>query len=426
EEKTVEALRNFLSKGLPDFMVPARFVAMDKLPLSPSGKIDRKALPDPGEEFKTGKVFIAPNNEQEKHMIEIWAATLGIRPEVISMEDDFFALGGNSLKAVMLISKIHQRLEVQISIQMIFQNATPKSLIDHMHKIKFENYQFDAHLIPLQANGSRAPLFVVPGIEGKCFYLVEMAKALGNDQPVYGFQYMGLLDGEDPFDSIEQMAAFNISLIRKVQPQGPYQLAGHSMGGWIAVEIAKQLTEQGEKVAFLGLFDSYSPNVLREMNVHPVSSQNDDLRNLLMLLERLFAYKGTDFGYAELEENLLQMDHKNRIAHVREWIISNGLLPNTFTDKEIWQWAKLIGANSRISYEPSRINLQALLIKADITYRDHSNLSECLGWTKILDSDLEIRTSPGDHINMMSSQNAIDLAKILKENLQKSMSILEI
>ncbi|WP_262481055.1 amino acid adenylation domain-containing protein [Algoriphagus alkaliphilus] len=419
EEKTINELRGLLSRTLPEFMVPARFVQLDKLPLTGSGKTDRKALPAPGEDFKTGKVFIAPNTQQEKIMIEVWAATLGIRPDVISMEDDFFALGGNSLKAVVLIAKIHQRLEVQIPVQMIFQNSTPKSLIDHFEKVESNDDQFDAHLIPLQPTGSKTPLFIVPGIEGKCYYLIELAKSLGEDQPVYGFQSVGLLPGEQPFETVEEIAAYNIGLMKKVQTQGPYLLAGHSMGGWMAMEMANQLLRQGEKVAFLGLLDSYSPKVLADLGGFQIHSKERDINDLLMLVERLAEFFATNLDYHELKEKLDQLDHQGRLSLVLQWTVSNGLVPNAFSQEELWQWARLIGTNSRISFKPTKTGQITHLFKAEINGRENLNIADCLGWSATL-PNLKIQETPGNHISMLHHPHLNSLANAIKECIQKA------
>ncbi|MBC6367517.1 non-ribosomal peptide synthetase [Algoriphagus sp. AK58] len=419
-EKTVEELRSFLGQTLPEFMIPARFVAMEKLLLSPSGKIDRKALPAPDENFKTGKVFIAPETDLEKAMIEAWATTLSISPDVIGMEDDFFALGGNSLKAVMLISKIHQGLKVQIPIPIIFQNPTPKSLMDHIHLGKAENFLFNEHLIPLQPNGDKRPLFIVPGMEGKSYYLADLAKALGKDQPVYGFQYFGLLNSEDPFESIEEIAAFNIRLMRKVQAQGPYQLAGHSMGGWVAVEMANQLLQQGEKIDFIGLMDSFSPQVLADLGGFTLHSKQQEVNDLIMLVERLVEYMSPDLNFYELKEKLEQIDSKERLSLVHQWTVSKGLIPDSFSRQELGQWAKLIGTNSRIHFEPTKIDQITHLFKAERSSRKDENIPECHGWTATVSSDLIIHGTPGNHYTMMLSPHVQSLAKAIQDCLQKS------
>jgi amino acid adenylation domain-containing protein len=420
EKKTVHELRNSLSQSLPEFMVPARFVQLDRLPTTGSGKVDRKALPAPEEDFNTGKAFIAPITFKEKAMIKAWAATLGISPEVISMEDDFFALGGNSLKAVMLISKIHQSLEVQIPIPVIFQNPTPKSLMNHIDLAKGENDPSDLHLIPLQSNGTKRPLFIVPGIEGKCYYLLELAKELGNDQPVFGFQYVGLMNGERPFERVEEIAAFNISLMKTVQTHGPYQLAGHSMGGWVAVEMANQLLQQGEKVSFIGLLDSYSPQAIADLGGFSHHSTETDINDLIMLVDRLVAYDSPELDSNGLKEKLEQTEPKERLSMVHQWTVSQGLIPSAFSQQELGQWANLIGTNSRISFKPSKTDQIIHLFKAESSSRVNQDIADCLGWSTTVGNKVKIQETPGNHFTMMHSPQAQILATAIRESIQEA------
>jgi tyrocidine synthetase III len=419
EKKTVNELRYSLSQSLPEFMVPARFVQLDRLPTNGSGKVDRKALPAPEEDYKTGRSFVAPQSAQEKTMIEAWSATLSISPEVISMEDDFFALGGNSLKAVMLISKIQQRIGVQIPVHIVFQNPTPKSLIDHIDHTQPKNPESDSHLIPLQPIGWNAPLFLVPGIEGKCYYLTDLAKALGKDQPVYGFQYVGLMNGERPFETVEEIAAFNISLMKRVQAQGPYQLAGHSMGGWVAVEMANQLLQQGEKISFIGLLDSYSPQVLADLGGFSLHSTERDIHDLIMLVERLVAYYSPDLDFHGLKEELEQTDPKERLSLVKDWTVLKGLIPSTFSQEELGQWAKLIGTNSRISFAPRKINQITHLFKAESSNRVDQPIAECHGWSTVVNSNLIIQSTPGNHFTMTHFPQVQTLANAIQKCIQK-------
>jgi len=417
EEKTVHELRGLLSKTLPEFMVPARFVQLEKLPLTGSGKTDRRALPSPGEEINTGKVFVAPTSEKEKMLIKVWAETLGIRADAISMQDDFFELGGNSLKAVMLISKIELSLQLKLPIQLIFQHATPQALMSHLEKRRVDFPEYDPHVFPLQPRGSKTPLFIVPGIEGKCFYLNELAKSFGLDQPVYGLQYVGSIKGEKPFDSIEQMAAFNIGLMKKLQPQGPYLLAGHSMGGWVAMEMAHQLHQQGEKIGFLGLLDSYSPKVHALREGFQIHSQDQEINDLLMLAERLLEYSGSTANFQELKESLAQIDSNLSLSNLQQWTVSNGLIPSDFSVEDLGQWAKLIGTNSRIHFEPKKTAESTTLFKAVENNHVEQAIADCLGWSATV-SQLNLQETPGNHFSMMYHPHVTSLAAAIQDCIQ--------
>jgi amino acid adenylation domain-containing protein len=117
-------LRDYLANRLPDYMVPAYFVQLDHIPLTPNGKIDRNALPGP--KTKTGKNYIAPRNEIEKKLADLWSEILGVEKKKISINDNFFHLGGHSLKATVLAARLHKQLDINVPLAEIFK--TP-----HLH-----------------------------------------------------------------------------------------------------------------------------------------------------------------------------------------------------------------------------------------------------------------------------------------------------
>ncbi|WP_297336892.1 non-ribosomal peptide synthetase [Algoriphagus sp.] len=416
-EKTVEELRGFLGQTLPEFMIPARYVAMENLPLSPAGKIDRKALPEPGESILTGTEFIAPRTKQEKDIVELWSKTLGLRIEEIGIEDDFFALGGNSLKAVSLIAEIQKHLLKKLPLHEVFKRTTVRAQSDFLNDLKTDKSQTESSLIPLQPKGIKTPLFIAPGIEGKCYYLVELAKALGEDQPVYGFQSVGLLAGEEPLTSIEAMAEFNIQLMKKIQPSGPYLLGGHSMGGWVVMEMSNQLRKQGEKVVFLGLFDSYSPTIFEQREGFSIHSNDQEINDLLLLLQRLADYYDPEINLSELKKILDLVAQSDRTEKVNQWAISKGLVPANFSQEEIKRWAQVIGINSRMSFQPKSTKQKTILFKAEETESETSEVPRCLGWSSVMTTTLQIAVTPGNHISMMIEPNVTYLAKAIQANL---------
>ena len=121
-ELTIAQLREQLAQTLPSYMIPAHFVQLDKLPLTPNGKIDRKALPAPDGKLSTGVAYVAPRSETEQALAEIWQEILGAAQ--VSVHDNFFDLGGHSLRAMTLVSRIHQQFEVEVSLRDVFGHPT--------------------------------------------------------------------------------------------------------------------------------------------------------------------------------------------------------------------------------------------------------------------------------------------------------------
>ncbi len=252
-------LRAYLATSLPEYMIPAAFVRLDALPLTRNGKVDRRALPIPGEEAFAYQSYEAPQGEIETQLANIWAELLHF--DQISRHDDFFALGGHSLLAVKMVTRIHSQLGFEIALRTLFEAPTIEKLAQRLLKLDhLPDASFDV-VFPIKPKGTQLPLFCIhPGF-GLSWGYGGLAQYLDIDQPVYGVQARGL-DGMSPLaKTIEEMVADYIEQIRRIQPKGPYHLLGWSFGGSLACSMAAQLKEQGDEVALLALLDtdSYYP-----------------------------------------------------------------------------------------------------------------------------------------------------------------------
>jgi len=248
-----EALAAFLSKKLPDYMVPVKCIALENLPLTNNGKINKKEL-----ENLEGidKIFIAPATEIEIKLAAIWQDLLNI--EKISIDDNFFELGGNSLLVVVLFEKIKKEFRKSFPLAILFSAPTIYQLASVL-KLTQETFSASSSIVPIQSNGSKAPLFCVHAGYGNVLFYGNLSLCLGQDQPFYGIQAKGINGTEIPFTQMGQMANYYIREVRKVQPEGPYYLAGYCLGASIAFEMAQQLTYEGQKVALLATFNGISP-----------------------------------------------------------------------------------------------------------------------------------------------------------------------
>ncbi len=281
----LDALRGRLAGLLPDFMVPTVFVALETFPLTPNGKLDRRALPRP--DLTARSAGRAPRNPQEEALCGLFAEVLGTTG--VGIDDSFFALGGHSLLATRLISRIKTVFGVRVSLRALFEAPTVARLLQ-----RFDSEDPGdglAQLMPLRPDGDRPPLFCVHPASGLSWAYVGMLQHLHPDQPVYGLQARGIAEERALPGSLEEMAADYAAQIRAVQPTGPYHLLGWSFGALAAHAVATTLQEQGESVAFLALLDGYPPSgtgpvdadvpdevdilhgLLRDMGIH------DDLRD---------------------------------------------------------------------------------------------------------------------------------------------------
>jgi amino acid adenylation domain-containing protein len=253
-EINISDVRSFIKTKLTDYMIPSAFQILDALPLTPNNKLDRKRLPEPSRENFT---VAPPRDELELKLIQIWEKVLDLQP--IGIHDNFFDLGGHSLVALQLFAQIERIWNKQLSWAILFESSTIAEIAELIR-------QEDAPttwspLVLLKSNKTNTPLFCIHPLGGTVFCYYDLAKKLGEDRPIYGLQSRGIDGKQQPFDRIEDMASYFIRSIQTVQPDGPYLLLGYSLGGTIAFEMARQLAEVGQKVAFLGLLDVRSPTL---------------------------------------------------------------------------------------------------------------------------------------------------------------------
>jgi len=264
--------RRWLQEKLPDYMVPSKFIAMEALPLTSTGKLDRRALPPPQFDRATfGAVFNQPRDPIETDLSKLWSELLRI--ERVGIHDNFFDVGGHSLLAIQLISRLRQAFGTAMPVRTLFDSPTIAQLavrIEESRRGKIAATPADemtwTYLVPIQRSGTKKPLFLVPGGGGgeeEFLVYARLARLVGDDFPFYGLQASGWDGQREPHTRVEQMAADYIEEIRSFQPNGPYHLAGECVGGIVAYEMGRQLLEQGHEVALLLLLDTPRPTTSR-------------------------------------------------------------------------------------------------------------------------------------------------------------------
>ncbi|HEX6472291.1 MAG TPA: amino acid adenylation domain-containing protein [Streptosporangiaceae bacterium] len=256
-----ELIRDDLAGFLPRYMMPNRIVVVDALPLTANGKVDRKALAasDQANVEFGDRPFVAPRTPVERTIHDIWRRELG--RDAVSVEDDFFASGGNSLIAVRLVNRINRELRCDLPLQVLFDCPTIEELAAKVDGGTAAPSP-SSRMVRLRGDGAaRPPVYCWPGLGGYAMNLRQLAGELAIDRPVYGVQAYGLNAGESPYPTIEEMAAADVELIRRRQPVGPYTLWGYSFGARVAFEAAHQLERAGERVDHLFLIAPGSPKV---------------------------------------------------------------------------------------------------------------------------------------------------------------------
>ncbi|QHE68025.1 non-ribosomal peptide synthetase [Rhodococcus sp. WAY2] len=249
-----EVLR-YAASHLAPYMVPAQLVVLDELPVGRTGKLDRRVLPAP---TVSPRPFKAPATPLEHAVAEVFADVLGV--ERVGADDDFFALGGNSLVATRVASALRDRLGTDVALQWIFRNPTPEALarriVDPSTPGAAVTDDVLSVVVPLRSGGTRPAVFCVHPAGGLALGYAGLIQHLAPDRPVYGLQ-LPILSGGATFDSMEELAHRYVVEMRAVQPRGPYHLLGWSLGGVIAHAIAVELRESGADVGTLAMMDSY-------------------------------------------------------------------------------------------------------------------------------------------------------------------------
>ncbi|KAA8886071.1 amino acid adenylation domain-containing protein [Nocardia colli] len=248
---TAAELTEHVAELVPNYMVPQSIMLLDRVPLSPVGKLDRKALPEPV--FAAAEGYRAPSTPTESALCAAFAAVLGL--ESVGADDGFFELGGNSLLATKVVAQVRAN-GLDLPVQLMFGEATPAAIAARLDGAGAGIAAALGPVLPIRPNGAAAPLFCIHPAIGLAWCYSGLLAHLAPDRPVYGLQAPHVA-GEDGFASIAEAAGQYVAHIKSIQPVGPYHLLGWSLGGLIAHEVAVRLQDAGDEVALLSMMDSY-------------------------------------------------------------------------------------------------------------------------------------------------------------------------
>ena len=288
----IPALMEYLAVSLPDYMVPSSFVSLLELPLTPNGKVDRRALPEPSE-VENRKKYTPPRNDAEKQLALVWAEVLGLERETISIDDSFFRRGGHSLKATVMISKMEQKFNLKLPLVEVFRTPTIRMLAQYITGESTPGSAVEDEQIVLLKSGVHGSrnLFLVHEGSGDVGSYLTFCDKLDLQINCWGIKASPPQHDAPLNLAVNQVVGPYIDKIKQIQPHGPYYIAGWSVGGTIAFEIARQLEKENRKVAFLGLIDSTPPSKVKRIKNRKFTLKSELKLSKMLLIDHADIHK---------------------------------------------------------------------------------------------------------------------------------------
>jgi amino acid adenylation domain-containing protein len=407
EEDPVSELRSHLRERVPDYMVPTAFVILKEMPLTPNGKVDRKALPAPDTEARGGREYVAPRDALEMELTKIWESVLGLK--TIGIRDDFFELGGHSMLAARVFGQIARVIDVDLPLAVLFEAPTIERLASVVRKKSGTVKAAGSSLVELQGEGSLPPLFFAHPGSGNIFCYIELSRLLGKDQPVYAFQSRTLEPGAT-WPSIEQMAAHYVELLRGVQPEGPYNVSGLSMGGSVAFEMARQLESAGQKVGLLAILDAPAPAVMLDPD------------EILLMLDLAEVMGLVPESVKLSREDALQMSVSERLAYVLDQAQGEGTMPPEITLATIEKLWEVYEKNVQVlfAYDARPYGGSATLFRTADTANNYLREGDAMGWDQFITGGVKIEDLPGTHHTIVKQPHVEVLASRMRAHLSEA------
>jgi amino acid adenylation domain-containing protein len=413
EPPNADALRSYLRRALPEYMVPSGFLCLDAIPLTPNGKVDRAALPlvQAGED--ASRPIVPPRTPEETMLAELWGEVLGI--EAPSVVDNFFDLGGHSLLAVRILSAIERRTRITLPLAALLAAPTieelalllvqtPAGCAEQPNQSVALVPKSSSFLVPIQTQGSGAPIFCVHGAGGNVLNLRALAQRLGPRRPFYGIQAAGVDGVTTPLATIEAMADAYLHELLQVQPHGPYYLAGYCGGGIVAYEMAQRLAARGEETALLALLDAFRPGL--PLHVVPVSKRLKDFSEQ----GPGYLWRGGKRRFAR-SWNALSASLRVRFHRLFRRAVPHEL-------REFWLMSSFLA--SVTEYAPAPYARRLTVLRARESSYPREVVGEDLGWSVLAQGGLELYEVPGNHDTLAHEPNVSTLAEILGHCIERA------
>lgn len=431
----ISVIREYLAAALPEYMVPAYFVPLAQFPLTLNGKIDHKALPEP--DISTFDDYIPPRDPLEQQMVQLFAAVLDTPEETIGIRSSFFKLGGHSLKGTILAAKIKDHFHVCIPLIEIFKRQTVSALCDYLRENRHNDTQvsgLDTNLTLLKRGSEDSSnIFFIHDGSGEVEAYIQCCHYLATPFSCWGISARSLEDLMPANATIQSMARDYIHIMKNVQSQPPYILAGWSLGGAIAYEMTRQLQEAGQSTGFLALIDTYTPP----------ADWVEEVREFNNLTEIEFLHRLAENHLEALLDALHQTGNiwQNAALYLETHPKGDALLdrliagfstpqmqlpqhppghPDSIRAKIHYLNRLRTIRNAWAGYKPTRrINTPLHFFKAMDTISNHSQMP----WDEYANGPVITHEIQGDHYSILAPPLAVELARAFDNALKDSMEM---
>jgi enterobactin synthetase component F len=410
----LRSIRWFLASRLPNHMVPDSFTILKAMPLTPNGKLDRKALPVPKRE--SSGIHVEPVTQTEKKLARIWREILNL--ERVGLHDNFFDLGGDSLSAAEFIAHFPAYFEMELPMGSLFEAPTIASLAALIERLRHEDSDLFGEVLTLRkGNPARhRALFCIHPMAGVSIGFSNLLRHLDDGIPVYGLQSRGLLGGPLPA-TIEETAADYLQQIRRIQPRGPYRLLGRSMGGLIAHALAVQMEEQRLEVEMLGMIDTF---LFHPEGFSPALTETEEVRAALSFLDIQFKEAKPQRTLQELGEFLLHPENAHLVPanHQGMMKIVQAMMKNKPEFLNHLTAVMLNNLKMARNYRPARVSTDLLYFHATKTTGNVSVIHRSpSAWRPFVKGKIEVHSLHCHHEEVLDPGPAAMIGAVLQQQL---------
>ena len=423
-------LAEALGEFLPSHMVPSEFIALAALPMTGNGKLDRGALARLAERKPTScRAVVAPRNGAEETLARIWSEVLGLAE--VSVEDDFFSLGGNSLAVIAVHNRIREAFPREVPIVEMFRRPTVAALARLLAPPEETTPPAASRpgaraAVVVQVARPRPPFFFIPGALGATVYLEDLARRLGADQTFYGLQVPGVDGHEAPLDRIEDLAGRFVEAVKSVHPDGPYLLGGQSSGGMVAFEMARQLRAAGASVPYVGMLDTYFIANRQAMSFQDDASVSDILVRVFC---NIFGSGLTGDPAGTGAPETASLSPTGQLDALLDRLKSRGLVSPALLVRGLLEVFKA-SMRAIARYEPSLYDGPLHVYRSEKGIPERfSDLDVVVeapdpgeSWAPYSTHPVSVVTVPGDHISMIWEPNVALLGARMRADIDAALS----